>query len=68
MIDEPSDVLGFNLKRAIKALNRKVRRGKKARGLGPKSTYSKEERVAVVEIWKRSKQPCGRLPKSTIPD
>jgi hypothetical protein len=67
MIDEVSNVLGWNRKHAIKALNGKVSLGKKARRRGSKATYSKVENAVVIEIWKHSEQPCGTRLKQTLP-
>jgi hypothetical protein len=50
MIDEVSDVLGWNRKHAIKALNGKVCLGQKARRRGSKATYSEEETAVIVGI------------------
>ncbi len=59
MIDEVSDVLGWNRKHAIKALNGKASLGQKARRRGSKATYSEAETAVIVGIWKHSEQPCG---------
>ena len=67
MIDEVSDVLGWDRKHAIKALNGKVSLGKKARRRGSKATYSEVEKAVVVGIWKHSEQPCGTRLKQTLP-
>jgi hypothetical protein len=67
MIDEVSDTLGWERKHAIKALNGKVSLGEAARKRGSKATYGEEEKDVVVEIWRRSEQPCGKLLKPTIP-
>ncbi len=61
MIDEVSDVLGWNRKHATKALNGKVSLGQKARRRGSKATYSEAETAVIVGIWKHSEQPCGNL-------
>jgi hypothetical protein len=50
MIDEVSDVLGWNRKHAIKALNGKVSLGQKTRRRGSKATYSEEETAVIVGI------------------
>ena len=67
MIDEVSDVLGWNRKHAIKALNGKVSLGKTAKRRGSKATYSEAEKVVIVEIWKSSERPCGTRLKQTLP-
>ena len=67
MIDEVSDVLGWNRKHAIKALNGKVSLGKKVGRRGSKATYSEVEKAVVVGIWKQSEQPCGTRLKQTLP-
>ena len=66
MIDEVSDTLGWDRKHAIKALNGQVSLGQGARKRGSKATYTEEVKRVVVEIWKRSEQPCGKLLKPTI--
>lgn len=67
MIDEVSDTFGWDRKHTIKALNRKVSLGQGARKRGSKATYTEEVKVVIVEIWKRSEQPCGKLLKPTLP-
>jgi hypothetical protein len=67
MIDEVSDVLGWDRKHAIKALNGKVSLGKKAGRRGSKATYSEAETAVIVGIWKHSEQPCGTRLKQTLP-
>lgn len=67
MIDEVSDVLGWDRKHAIKALNGKVSLGKKARRRGSKSTCSEAEKSVIVGIWKYSERPCGTRLKQTLP-
>ena len=67
MIDEVSDTLGWDRKHAIKALNGKVSLGQGARKRGSKATYTEEEKRVIVELWKRSEQPCGKLLKPTLP-
>lgn len=67
MIDEVSDVLGWNRKHAIKALNGKVSLGKKARRRGSKASYSEVEKAVIVGIWKHSERPCGTRLKQTLP-
>ena len=57
MIAEVSDTLRWDRKHAIKALNRKV----------SSPTCSAVDKSVVVGVWKRSKQPCGKLLKPTIP-
>lgn len=66
MIDEVIDTLGWKRKHAIKALNGRVSLGQGARKRGSKATYGEEEKRVIVEIWKRSEQPCGKLLKPTI--
>jgi hypothetical protein len=66
MIDEVSDTLGWDRKHTIKALNGKVSLCKKAAKRGSKVIYRDAEKAVIVEIWKRSEQPCGRLLKQTI--
>lgn len=67
MIDEVSDALGWDRKHTIKALNGKVSLGQGASKRGSKATYAEEEKVVIVELWKRSEQPCGKRLKPTIP-
>jgi hypothetical protein len=67
MIDEVSDVLGWNRKHAIKVLNGKVSLGKTAKRRGSKATYSEAEKVVIVEIRKSSERPCGTCLKQTLP-
>ena len=67
MIDDVSDTLGWNRKHAIKALNGKVSLGQRSRKRGTKATYTDDVKAVIVEIWKRSEQPCGKLLKPTIP-
>jgi hypothetical protein len=67
MIDQVSDTLGWARKHTIKALNGKVSLGQGTRKRGSKATYSEDEKRVIVEIWKRSEQPCGKLLKPTIP-
>lgn len=67
MIDEVSDTLGWERKHAIKALNGKVSLGVKAQQRGSKPTYTEAEKEVIVEIWKRSEQPCGKRLKTTLP-
>ena len=67
MIDEVSDVLGWDRKHAIKALNGKVSLGKKARRRGSKAIHSEAEKAVIVGIWKSSEQPCGTRLKQTLP-
>ncbi len=66
MIDEVSDVLGWDRKHTIKALNGKVSLGKKARRRGSKATHSEAEKAVIVGIWKHSEQPCGTRFKQTL--
>lgn len=67
MIDEVSDVLGWDRKHAIKALNGKVFLGKKSRRRGSKSTCSEAEKAVIIGIWKYSERPCGTRLKQTLP-
>ena len=67
MIDEVSDTLGWDRKHTIKALNGKASLGQGARKRGSKAIYTEAEREVIVEIWKRSEQPCGALLKPTLP-
>ena len=67
MIDEVCDTLGWDRKHAIKALNGQVSLGKQARKRGSKPTYTEAEKTVIVEIWKRSEQPCGKRLKATLP-
>ncbi len=67
MIDGVSDVLGWDRKHAIKALNGKVSLGKKAGRRGSEATYSEAETAVIVGIWKHSEQPCGTRLKQTLP-
>jgi hypothetical protein len=67
MIDEVSDALGWERKHTIKALNSHVSLGQGARKRGSKAIYTEELKTVIVEIWKRSEQPCGKLLKATLP-
>ena len=67
MIDEVSDTLGWDRKHTIKALNGRVSLGKRAKKRGSKAIYTEAEGKVIVEIWKRSEQPCGKLLKATLP-
>jgi len=67
MIDEVSDTLGWERKHTIKALNGKVSLGKKANKRDSKPKYTDAEKVVIVEVWKRSEQPCGKRLKTTLP-
>jgi len=66
MIDEVSEVQGWDRKHTIKALNGRVSLGQGARKRGSKATYTEVEQRVIVEIWKRSEQPCGKRLKATI--
>jgi hypothetical protein len=66
MIDEVSDALGWDRKHTIKALNGRVSVGHGVRKRGSKATYTEEEKAVIVELWKRSEQPCGKRLKPTI--
>ena len=67
MIDEVSDTLGWDRKHTIKALNRQVTHGKKAKRRGSKPGYGPAEQSVIVAIWKHSEQPCGTRLKQTLP-
>ena len=67
MIDEVSDTLGWERKHTIKALNGKVSLGKKANKRDSKPKYTEAEKVVIVEVWKRSEQPCGKRLKTILP-
>lgn len=67
MIDEVSDVLGWDRKHTIKALNGRVSHGKKAKKRGSKRSYGAAEQSVIVAIWKHSEQPCGKRLKQTLP-
>ena len=68
MIDEVSDVLGWNRKHTIKALNGKVSLGSKAKKRGSKPSYGADEVEVIIAIWKLSEQPCSVRLKETLPD
>ncbi|MGB6221855.1 integrase catalytic domain-containing protein, partial [Haloferula sp.] len=67
MIDEVSDTPGWDRKHAIKALNGKVSLGGKARKRGLKAVCGEAEMAVIIEIRKRSEQPCGKRLKQTLP-
>jgi len=67
MIDQVSDTMGWNRKHTIKALNRVVSLGPKAKKRGSKPIYGEEEKKVIISIWKSSEQPCGKLLKPTLP-
>ncbi len=67
MIDEVSDTLDWDRKHTIKALNRQVTHGKKAKRRGSKPGYGPAEQSVIVAIWKHSEQPCGMRLKQTLP-
>ncbi len=67
MISELSEVMGWDRKHTIKALNGKVSQGKKAKKRGSKARCSEDEHRIIVEIWKASEQPCGLRLKATLP-
>jgi hypothetical protein len=67
MIDELSDTFGWDRKHTIKALNGKVSLGKGAGKRGKSKIYGEAEKAVIVEIWKRSEQPCGARLKETLP-
>jgi hypothetical protein len=66
MIDEVSDTLGWDRKHTIKALNGNVSLGENARKRGSKPLYTEQEKQVILEIWKRSEQPCGKRLKPTL--
>ena len=68
MIDEVSDVFGWERKHTIKALNGKVSLGARAQKRGSKPTYGASEVEIIIAIWKLSEQPCGVRLKATLPD
>lgn len=68
MIDEVSDVFGWERKHTIKALNGKVSLGSKAKKRGSKPSYGAEEIEVIIAIWKLSEQPCGLRLKATLPE
>ncbi len=68
MIDEVSDIFGWERKHTIKALNGKVRLGPKAKKRGSKPSYGAAETEVIVAIWKHSEQPCSVRLKETLPD
>ena len=67
MISELSEVMGWDRKHTIKALNGKVSHGKKGRKRGRQARCSEEEHGIIVGIWKASEQPCGLRLKATLP-
>ena len=67
MVDEVSDTFGWSRKHTIKALNKQVRLGSKAKKRGRKPIYGEPEKMVIVDIWKSSEQPCGVLLKQTLP-
>jgi hypothetical protein len=67
MISELSEVMGWDRKHTIKALNGKVSQGRKAKKRGSKVRCSEEEKRIIVGIWKASEQPCGLRLKATLP-
>ena len=67
MIDEVSDVFGWDRKHTIKTLNGKVNLGSKAKKRGTPAIYGEAEQVVIVELWKLSEQPCGKRLKATLP-
>ena len=68
MIDEVSDVFGWERKHTIKALNGRVRLGARAQKRGSKPTYGTAEIDVIIAIWKLSEQPCGIRLRATLPD
>ena len=68
MIDEVSDVFGWERKHTIKALNGKVSLGAKAKKRGSKPKFGTAETEVIIAIWKLSEQPCSLRPKETLPD
>ena len=67
MLEEVCDTLGWSRKHATKALNRQVSHGAKALKRGSKPVYTEAEAEVIIEIWKRSEQPCGKRLKQTLP-
>lgn len=68
MIDEVSDVFGWDRKHTIKALNGKVSLGPRAQKRGSKPTYGAAEIEIIIAIWKLSEQPCGIRLNATLPN
>jgi len=68
MIDEVSDVLGWERKHTIKALNGKVSLGLQSKKRGSKPTYGAIEVEVIIAIWRLSEQPCGVRLKATLPE
>jgi hypothetical protein len=68
MIDEVSDVLGWDRKHTIKALNGKVSLGLQAKKRGSKPSYGAMEVEVIIAIWRLSEQPCGVRLKATLPE
>lgn len=64
---EVSDALGWDRKHAIKALNGKASLGQGARKPGSKAISTEADKEVILEIWKRSEQPCGKRLKPTLP-
>jgi hypothetical protein len=67
MIDEDSDVLGWNRKHAIKALNGKVGLGKRLEDEVPRQPTPRRKRLSSSGIWKHSERPCGTRLMQTLP-
>ena len=67
MIDELSEVMSWDRKHTIKALNAQVTQGRKAQRRGSKARCGEQEREIIAEIWKASEQPCGLRLKATLP-
>jgi hypothetical protein len=67
LIDEVSDVFGWDRKHTIKALNGRVSLGDHAKKRGSKPTYGPGETEVILAIWKLSEQPCGLRLKATLP-
>ena len=67
MIDEVSDVFGWDRKHTIKVLNGKVSLGRGAGKRGKSVIYGEAEKAVIIEIWKNSEQPCGIRLKETLP-
>lgn len=67
MIEEVSDTFDWRRKHTIKALNAKFTLGKKTRKRHSKKIYGQAKIAIIVEIWKRSEQPCGKRLKQTLP-
>ena len=67
MIDELSEVMSWDRKHTIKALNARVTQGRSAQRRGSKARCGERDREIITEIWKASEQPCGLRLKATLP-